>query len=163
MSVMAYSKLGELQETPNAIMARTICSQSLHGGESQGVEPVQRLGVDERIIHPRVPSPFIEGDEIVRSAWKHAEATVKFRCDNNLMDVLAAAAANAVLDGDDLGTSYTSVTPTVRLGAYTQISRKDFAIADNLDGAIDEAGRRSEVAYQLAKQGKPMPPFGEIH
>ena len=78
-------------------------------------------------------------------------------------DVLAAAAANAVLDGDDLGTSYTSVTPTVRLGAYTQISRKDFAIADNLDGAIDEAGRRSEVAYQLAKQGKTMPPFGEIH
>tara|TARA_Y100001938_G_C8064524_1_gene419390 strand:- start:643 stop:1134 length:492 start_codon:yes stop_codon:yes gene_type:complete len=163
MSVMAYSKLGELQGTPNAIMARTICSQSLHGGESRGVEPVQRLDGEETITHPRVPSPFIEGDEIVRSAWKHAEATVKFRCDNKLMDVLAAAASNAVLDGDDLGTSYTSVTPTVRLGAYTQISRKDFAIADNLDGAIDEAGRRSEVAYQLAKQGKPMPPFGEIH
>ena len=71
-------------------------------------------------------------------------------------DVLPAAAANAVLDGDDLGTSYTSVTPTVRLGAYTQISRKDFAIADNLDGAIDEAGRRSEVAYQLAKQGNEL-------
>jgi len=37
------------------------------------------------------------------------------------MDVLAAAAANAVLDGDDLGTSFSAVTPTVRLGAYTQI------------------------------------------
>jgi hypothetical protein len=65
---------------------------------------------------------------------------------------LAAAAANHHIDGDDLA-SFTAVTPTVRLGNYTQISRKDFVIADNLSGAIDEAGRRSEVAYQLAKKG----------
>ena len=121
MLAIAYRKLDELRENPNASKTRAIRSQAQYGGNSQGIEKVQRLGVDERIIHPRVPSPFIEGDEIVRSAWKHAEATVKSRCDNNLMDVLAAAAANAVLDGDDLGTSYTSVTPTVRLGAYTQI------------------------------------------
>ena len=67
-------------------------------------------------------------------------------------DSLAAAAANHHIDGDDLA-SFTAVTPTVRLGNYTQISRKDFVIADNLSGAIDEAGRRSEVAYQLAKKG----------
>ena len=67
-------------------------------------------------------------------------------------DSLAAAAANQHIDGDDLA-SFTAVTPTVRLGNYTQISRKDFVIADNLSGAIDEAGRRSEVAYQLAKKG----------
>ena len=36
-------------------------------------------------------------------------------------DVLSAAASNAVLDGDDLGTSFNSVVPTVRLGGYTQI------------------------------------------
>ena len=47
MSVMAYSKLGELQGTPNAIMARTICSQSLHGGESRGVEPVPQGARDQ--------------------------------------------------------------------------------------------------------------------
>jgi len=67
-------------------------------------------------------------------------------------DSLAAAAANHHIDGDDLASS-TAVSPTVRLGNYTQISRKDFVIADNLSGAIDEAGRRSEVAYQLAKKG----------
>ena len=67
-------------------------------------------------------------------------------------DSLAAAAANHHIDGDDLS-SFAAVTPTVRLGNYTQISRKDFIIADNLSGAIDEAGRRSEIAYQLAKSG----------
>ena len=67
-------------------------------------------------------------------------------------DSLAAAAANHHIDGDDLA-SFTAVSPTVRLGNYTQISRKDFVIADNLSGAIDEAGRRSEIAYQLAKKG----------
>ena len=67
-------------------------------------------------------------------------------------DSLAAAAANHHIDGDDLS-SFAAVTPTVRLGNYTQISRKDFIIADNLSGAIDEAGRRSEIAYQLAKKG----------
>lgn len=67
-------------------------------------------------------------------------------------DSLAAAAANAQIDGDDLS-SYTAVTATSRLGNYTQIMRKDFIIADNLSGALDLAGRRSEIAYQLAKKG----------
>ena len=67
-------------------------------------------------------------------------------------DSLAAAAANAQIDGDDLS-SYTAVTATSRLGNYTQILRKDFIIADNLGGAMDLAGRRSEIAYQLAKKG----------
>ena len=67
-------------------------------------------------------------------------------------DSLASPAGNFHIDGDDLA-SYTAVSPTVRLGNYTQILRKDFIIADNLAGAIDEAGRRSEVAYQLAKKG----------
>jgi len=67
-------------------------------------------------------------------------------------DSLASPAANHHIDGDDLA-SFTAVSPTVRLGNYTQISRKDFIIADNLSGAIDEAGRRSEIAYQLAKKG----------
>ena len=44
-------------------------------------------------------------------------------------DSLAAAAANAQIDGDDLS-GFTAVTPTARLGNYTQISRKDFVIAD---------------------------------
>lgn len=71
-------------------------------------------------------------------------------------DSLSAAAANAHIDGDDLGTSFTAVTPTVRLGNYTQILRKDFIIADNLAGSLDTAGRRSSIAYELAKNGKEL-------
>lgn len=67
-------------------------------------------------------------------------------------DSLASAAVNAVIDGDDLS-SFTSVSATSRLGNYTMISRKDFIIADNMAGTLDLAGRRSEIAYQLAKKG----------
>jgi len=63
--------------------------------------------------------------------------------------------ANAQIDGDDLS-SFSAVTATARLGNYSQIMRKDFIIADNLNGAIDEAGRRSEIAYQLAKKGNEL-------
>ena len=66
-------------------------------------------------------------------------------------DELAAAASNAQIDGDEA--TFSAVTPTVRLGNYTQILRKTVVIADNLTGAIDEAGRRSELALQISKQG----------
>lgn len=67
-------------------------------------------------------------------------------------DALAAAStSNAQLDGDDI-TSFTQVTPTSRLGNYTQISRKDVIISGTLE-ATDRAGRKSELAYQLSKQG----------
>ena len=68
-------------------------------------------------------------------------------------DSLAAAAANAQIDGDDVA-SFTATTATSRLGNYTQILRNDFIIADNLGGSLDLAGRRSEIAYQTAKIGK---------
>jgi len=70
-------------------------------------------------------------------------------------DSLASAAANAQIDGDDLS-SFTAVTATSRLGNYTQIMRKDFIIADNLNGTLDLAGRNSEISYQLAKKGNEL-------
>ena len=70
-------------------------------------------------------------------------------------DTLAAAsAANAALEGDDV-TSFTAVTPTSRVGNYTQISTKNVVISGTLD-ALDKAGRRSEVTYQLAKMGSEL-------
>ena len=69
-------------------------------------------------------------------------------------DELSAAAANAQLDGDDIST-FSAVTPSVRLGNYTQIMRKDFVLADNLE-VINSAGRKSEIAYQLAKVGSEL-------
>ncbi len=68
-------------------------------------------------------------------------------------DTLATPATNAQIEGDDL-TSFTAVVPTVRIGNYTQISRKDVIIAGTEDTAVDKAGRKSELAYQLAKKSK---------
>lgn len=65
-------------------------------------------------------------------------------------DALAAAAANAQLEGDE--TSYDAVTATVRLQNYAQISRKSVIISGTED-KVNKAGRKSEVAYQIAKKG----------
>lgn len=156
MLATAYRKLGELLETPNALR-RTISSQSLHGSATRrGAEPVQRLGGDERITRPRAPSPFklvSKGDDIVRPVRDNSQKRHLNDVAVTIVDSLADVAANHHIDGDDLGTSFTAVTPTVRLGNYSQIMRKDFIIADNLAGALDLAGRRSSVAYNIAQNG----------
>ena len=69
-------------------------------------------------------------------------------------DVLAAAAANAQLDGDDIA-AFTAVTPTVRIGNRTQISRKTF-IVSGTEEIVNKAGRKSDVAYLIAKAGKEL-------
>jgi hypothetical protein len=58
--------------------------------------------------------------------------------------------ANAQLQGDDI-TSYDAVTATVQLTNYTQISRKTVVISGTVE-AVNKAGRKSELAYQLAKR-----------
>ena len=65
-------------------------------------------------------------------------------------DLAAAITTNAQIEGDDI-TSFTAATPTVRLGNYTQISRKDVIISGTLE-SVDKAGRRSELSYQMAKK-----------
>ena len=69
-------------------------------------------------------------------------------------DTLADAAANAQLEGDDVGT-FDSVTATVRLTNYAQISRKTI-ILSNTEEVVNKAGRRSELAYQIAKRGSEL-------
>lgn len=68
-------------------------------------------------------------------------------------DSLAAAAANANLDGDD--SSPNTASATLRLGNYTQILKKTVQVSGTSD-AINKAGRESELAYQLAKRGKEL-------
>ena len=66
-------------------------------------------------------------------------------------DSLAAASTtNAQIEGDDVGT-YDSTAATVRVGNYTQVSRKTLILSGTLE-SVDKAGRRSELAYQLAKR-----------
>ena len=63
-------------------------------------------------------------------------------------DSLAAAAANAAVEGADATDA--TMSPTTRLGNYTQIVQKTIKIAGTLE-AVDKAGRKSEKAYQLSK------------
>jgi len=69
-------------------------------------------------------------------------------------DALADAAANAQLEGDDVA-SFDSVTATVRLTNYAQISRKTIVLS-NTEEVVNKAGRRSELAYQIAKRGSEL-------
>ena len=65
-------------------------------------------------------------------------------------DTLAAAAANKQLEGDDVA-SFDAVTATVRLQNYAQISRKTIVLSAT-EETVNKAGRRSELAYQIAKR-----------
>ena len=60
----------------------------------------------------------------------------------------AATTANAAVEGADATAS--TLSPTVRLGNYTQIVQKTVQVSGTLE-AVDKAGRKSEKAYQLAK------------
>ena len=66
-------------------------------------------------------------------------------------DTLAAAAANKQLEGDDV-TSFDAVTATVRMQNYAQISRKTIVLSAT-EETVNKAGRKSELAYQIAKRG----------
>lgn len=59
--------------------------------------------------------------------------------------------ANAQLEGDDA--SFDTPSASVRVGNYTQISRKTLVLSGTLE-KVDKAGRKSELAYQIAKRGK---------
>jgi hypothetical protein len=63
-------------------------------------------------------------------------------------DSLAAAAANAAVEGADASSA--TLSPTTRVGNRTQISQKTVAVTGTLQ-AVDKAGRKSELAYQLSK------------
>jgi hypothetical protein len=66
-------------------------------------------------------------------------------------DTLASAAANKQLEGDDV-TSFDAVVATVRLQNYAQISRKTIVLSAT-EETVNKAGRKSELAYQIAKRG----------
>ena len=61
-------------------------------------------------------------------------------------DTLAAAANNAVIEGDDV--TVAASTPTVRLGNYTQLSHKHARVSSRMR-AVNTAGRGDELIYQM--------------
>ena len=69
-------------------------------------------------------------------------------------DSLAAATtANALVEGADASSA--TLSPTSRIGNYTQIVGKTIQVSGTLE-AVDKAGRKSEKAYQLAKASAEM-------
>ena len=68
-------------------------------------------------------------------------------------DTLASAAANAVLEGDDATTD--SATATTRLSNTCQISDKVPRVTGTME-AVSKAGRKSELAYQVAIRAKEL-------
>lgn len=68
-------------------------------------------------------------------------------------DVLDSAAIDSQIEGDDAAAD--TATPTVRLGNYTNISRRVPRVTGTLR-AVDTAGRRDEMSYQVAKRGREL-------
>ena len=68
-------------------------------------------------------------------------------------DALAAAAANAALEGDE--TTFQAVTPTARAQNRCQISSKSVVVSGTQD-AVSKAGRKQELVYQVMKRGKEL-------
>ncbi len=69
-------------------------------------------------------------------------------------DVLAPAnGANAAVEGNDA--VLVEPTPTVRVGNYTQISTKITGVSGTIE-VVDKAGRDSELAMQMAKNGREL-------
>lgn len=68
-------------------------------------------------------------------------------------DSLAAVADNKAIEGDDA--TGEAVAATTRLSNYTQISDK-VVVVTGTNEAADAAGRKREMAYQMAKRAKEL-------
>lgn len=68
-------------------------------------------------------------------------------------DVLASAAANAQIDGDDATTN--TAVPTVRLRNYVQYMTKVPQVSEGAQ-AVNTAGRPDEMDYQIMKRGREL-------
>jgi len=70
-------------------------------------------------------------------------------------DILATPANTPVLEGDDIVGTTDLRAPTTRVNNYTQINRKIIEVTGTLE-AVDKAGMRSYLAYELAKAASEM-------
>ena len=64
----------------------------------------------------------------------------------------AASATNAHVEGDDA--TPTAPAATTRLGNYTQILKKHAVVTGTQQDGMNPAGRKKEMAYQLARRMK---------
>lgn len=70
-------------------------------------------------------------------------------------DALASATTdNAQIEGADY-TELDTSSPTLKVGNHLQISKKTVVVSGTME-AVDKAGRKNELAYQIAKRGKEL-------
>jgi len=66
-------------------------------------------------------------------------------------DALASAVTtNQQLEGDSVSGAVTATTATARIGNYCEIAYKTFGVSGT-EEVVNKAGRKSELAYQMAK------------
>lgn len=68
-------------------------------------------------------------------------------------DALAAAAANAQIEGNE--TTFAAITPTARVSNRCQIMDKE-CIVSGTQEAVDKAGRKSEMVREMLKRSKEL-------
>lgn len=69
------------------------------------------------------------------------------------IDALASAADNSMIEGDDV--TINTAAPTTRPGNWVQTLQKAISVS-GVQEVVDKAGRKSELAYQIAKRGKEL-------
>jgi hypothetical protein len=79
--------------------------------------------------------------------------SAKARTHSWLTDSLASATSNKHIEGDD--TTYTTAVTVTTLSNTCQIMKKSFIVSGTLE-AVDKAGRKSEIKYQLKKAGQEL-------
>ena len=70
-------------------------------------------------------------------------------------DALANPANNPVIEGDDIVGTTDARAPTQRVNNFTQINRKIVTVSGTLE-AVNKAGMKSYLAYELAKASSEM-------
>jgi hypothetical protein len=90
-------------------------------------------------------------ETIFLNRFKKGKANARY--EEWMLDTLALYTDNAQLEGDAV--AGVAVTGASRTGNYTQIVRKSFTISGTNE-VVDKAGKRSEIAYQTAKQLKEL-------
>lgn len=79
--------------------------------------------------------------------------TAKARTHTWIKDNLAAATSNKHIEGDE--SAFVTASSVVPLSNTLQILKKAFMVSGTLE-AVDKAGRKSEVKYQLVKAGREL-------
>lgn len=116
-----------------AIITNTFLSTSAVGNREELSDVVSRITPEDTPAYSMIDKTTFQ--------TKHPEWET---------DALAAPASNAQLEGDDY--TFSATTSPTRLGAYTQILRKEGIISGTQE-EHDEAGDVQKVKYQKLKKG----------